>query len=331
MSYLFVSTMWVYPSMMLWSDRSGMLDQRHVGRGRAAQHLLHVEAGLERAGAVLDAATVDQHRRHGRRRLAGDRGELLVVERRRDIAREDQVGHQHGHADVVAVGVRAVRRVVVGLLQVVEPVGAGGAVAVVDAGRRHQAESAGVDVVLRQRFETDDAQPDRGQFAGELQRSLSPEPRMAALADLEQRRAECLRDRGRGAAHAHAMSVGGDDGQAARDERVLHGGDVLGPGPELLHEVVRLQPLVVLRGFLVVLLGDQRLELGRVAQRQVDAELDHVLRGRGGDRGLRLGGVHRRQRGGLTGEGSGGAERGDRDPVDSHVIPLVVRNKLLQP
>ncbi len=156
---------------------------------------------------------------------------------------------------------------------------------------------------------------------------------MAARADLQQRRAERLRDRGRGAAHAHAVAVGRDDGEAARAERVLHGGDVLWPGAELLHEIGRLQPLVVLRRILVMQFRDQRLELILVAQRQVDAELHGVLRGRGGDRGRRIrvrgGGSQGCRQRGLAREHPGGAECCGRHLVDSHVIPLVVRNRLL--
>ena len=48
------------------------------------------------------------------------------------------------------------------------------------------------------------------------------------------------------------------------------------------HEFFRLQPLLVLRGRLVVLSREQRLELVLVSQRQVDAEFDHVLGRRGG-------------------------------------------------
>jgi hypothetical protein len=81
----------------------GDADQRDAGRRRAAENLLDIEAGLERAIAVLHAAAVDEHRRDAGRRLAGDRRELLVREGLVDVVREDEVGHQHRHADVAAV------------------------------------------------------------------------------------------------------------------------------------------------------------------------------------------------------------------------------------
>ncbi len=60
---------------------------------------------------------------------------------------------------------------------------------------------------------------------------------------------------------------------------------------------------------------DQRVELGLVAQRQVDAEFDDVLGGRGGHRLLHL----CRQRG-LAREKADGAKRRSRHLVDSHGI-----------
>lgn len=128
-----------------------------------------------------------------------------------------------------------------------------------------------------------------------------------------QRRAERLRDLGRGAAHAHAVGVGRDDGQAARGERVLDGLDVGRTRAVLRQELVGLQPLVELGGMLVVLPCDQGLELVLVAQRQVDAEFHEVLGGRGGDRGLGVG-VGERLQGrrdrGLGGDETAGAQAG---------------------
>ncbi len=184
-----------------------------------------------------------------------------------------------------------------------------------------------MNVALGHRIEADDAQFDRGQFARDLQRPAGLESRVGVCGDLLQRRAEGLRHGGGAAAHAHAVRIARHDREATRSERLLHGRQVGGAWAESLQEVRGLQPLVVLRRTLVMQLGEQGLELRLVAQRQVDAEFDRVLRRRGGDRGRCLGArrgcLERRGRRGVAGERSGGAEPRGQYRVDSHVIPFL--------
>src|ERR1039457_4489183 len=108
-------------------------NQGDIRSGSAAKHLLYVETRLERAGAAVYSATVDQHCCYARHWFTCNSGKLFVGEGSRNVARKDQVLHEHSHIYTRAVKTGpAIRgRGVIGLFQIIKPIGSSHAVSIV--------------------------------------------------------------------------------------------------------------------------------------------------------------------------------------------------------